>query len=183
MYLALERPWASGEAVAEVPPDAGPAVAEPAAKGKKKRARRKKSGGPTEQRFEPDPEIVLTPGDLAMTWRGDKVERPPAQLDMASGGEARSLDQGEINATIASDGGGLQDCVVEAVGAAPYSGEVTVKMLVDGDGDVTKLRVHAPAFMHAENLLGCARGAARRMRYPAVGGYTVVTIPFPISAR
>jgi hypothetical protein len=120
-----------------------------------------------------------------MSWKGDPVERPPATMDLSdpSGDEARALSNGEIQATIQADGGGLERCVVDAVGSAPFSGEVTIKMLVDGDGRTTKTRVHAPAFMHAAGLLSCARGAARQMGYPAVGGYTVVTIPFPIVTR
>ena len=182
MYLALEQPWRGPAAAVEEPVDAGPEVAEPA-KGKKKK-RKKRSGGRTTE-VPVDDTIVLSAADQKMSWRGDSVERPPATMDMSDpgGDEARALSNGEIQATISSDGGGLERCVVDAVGSAPYSGEVTIKMLVDGDGRVTKTRVHAPAFMHEAGLLGCARGAARRMGYPAVGGYTVVTIPFPISTR
>jgi hypothetical protein len=185
MYLALERPWrSSGPAVAEAPPDAGPAAAEPA-KGKKKRKRRGGGGGGGVTEVQVDDTIVLTPADTKMSWRGDAVERPPATMDMSdpAGDEARALSNGEIQATISNDGGGLERCVVDAVGSAPYSGEVTIKMLVDGEGRTTKTRVHAPAFMHEAGLLACARSAARQMGYPAVGGYTVVTIPFPISTR
>jgi hypothetical protein len=186
MYLALEQPWRSAApAVSEAPADAGPAVAEPT-KGKKKKRRRSGGGGGGGVTEVPvDDTIVLTPADTKMSWRGDAVERPPATMDMTdpAGDEARALSNGEIQATISNDGGALERCVVDAVGSAPYSGEVTIKMLVDGDGRATKTRVHAPAFMHEAGLLSCARGAARQMGYPAVGGFTVVTIPFPISTR
>lgn len=184
MYLALERPWRSGASAAvEAPPDAGPAVAEPAKKKKKRRRGGGGGGGVTEVPV--DDTIVLSPADLKMSWKGDAVERPPATMDMSdpAGDEARALSNGEIQATIGADGGALERCVVDAVGAAPFSGEVTIKMLVDGQGRATKTRVHAPAFMHAAGLLSCARSAARQMGYPAVGGYTVVTIPFPISSH
>lgn len=187
MYLALEQPWrSSGEARAEVPVDAGTVAAEPA-KGKKKKRRRGGGGGGGGGGTEipVDDTIVLTAADTKMSWKGDAVDRPPATMDMTdpAGDEARALSNGEIQSTISNDGGGLERCVIDAVGSAPYSGEVTIKMLVDGEGRTTRTRVHAPAFMHEAGLLSCARSAARQMGYPAVGGYTVVTIPFPISTH
>lgn len=186
MYLALERPWAGG-ASAEAPEDAGVADDAGVAKapGKKKgKPRRKKGGGgavvadPEEQGAAP---ITLSEADRKMSWKGDAVERPPTSLDMTEGGaEARALDDREINATIDADGGGLLRCIEQALGGAPFTGTVTVKMLVDGAGKATRARVHAPAFMHAAGLSGCIKGAARRMGFPAVGGSTVVTVPFPI---
>jgi len=185
MYLALEQPWrSSGPARAEGAVDAGVEVATPGKGGKKKRPRRR--GGATGNTGAPSidepPPMMLSPADLAMKWKGDVVERPAAAVDMSAEGESRSLSAGEIQAAIDAGGEGLQRCVIDAVGTAPFSGEVTVVMLVDGGGRVDKVRVRAPAFMQEKNLLGCVRGATRSMRYAAVGGWTVVTIPFPIEA-
>lgn len=181
MYLALEQPWRSEPATVAQAADAGAEEAKPAAAKKKRKRRRVTGGGEVVEELVDEPEpIVLSAADRAMTWKGDSVERLTAALDMTTTDEARSLSGDEIAATIDADGAGLQRCVVDAVGAAPYAGEVTVKMLVDADGRVTRTRVHAPAFMHEAGLLACMRGAAKRMRYPAVGGSTVVTIPFPI---
>jgi hypothetical protein len=186
MYLALEQPWrSSGAAKAEVTPDAGPEVAT-TGKGKKKKPRRRTGGGGggvgdvgAGDVAEPPP-IVLSAADVAMKWKGDVVERPAATLDLGGEGESRSLSAGEIQEALDASGAGLQQCVIDAVGAAPFSGEVTVVMLVDGSGRADKVRVRAPAFMHEKNVLGCVRKASARMRYAAVGGWTVVTVPFPI---
>lgn len=182
MYLALEPPWRAAPAAAVSAPDAGAEVATPEKPRKKKRRRPGPGGSTTEEFVDEGPEpIVLGPADRVMSWKGDPVERLTAALDMTTTDEARSLSGTEIAATIDADGGALQRCVVDAVGAAPYAGEVTVKMLVDADGRVTRTRVHAPAFMHDAGLLACLRGAVKKMRYPAVGGSTVVTVPFPIT--
>ncbi len=186
MYLALTRPWAGGgDELAELDAGIGDDAAVAKAPGKKKgKARRRKGGGgavvadPEEQGAQP---ITLSEADKKMSWRGDAVERPPANLDLTAGGaEARALDDHEINGAIDRDGGGLLRCIEQALGGAPFTGTVTVKMLVDGAGKAGKARVHAPAFMHARGLASCVKGAARRMGYPSVGGSTVVTIPFPI---
>ncbi|MCA9678776.1 MAG: hypothetical protein H6709_08370 [Kofleriaceae bacterium] len=186
MYLALERPWSSSgdpEAALDAgaaPDDAGPAKV---AKGKKRgKPRRKRGGGGAVVADPGDQPIVLSDADKRMVWRGDTVQLPPAMVDLNGGGgeDARSLDDGEIGATLDRNGGGLQRCVEQALGGAPYSGTVTVKLLVGGDGKATKTRVHAPSFMQEAGLLSCVRGAARKLGFPAVGGSTVVTIPFPI---
>jgi len=178
MYLALEQPWRSTPRAAAAPADAGVTVAT-SEKPKRKRTRRR-GGDPGAPAIDEAPPIVLSVADRQLSWRGDSVERPPAAVDLGTDGEARALSGAEIQMTIDRDGSAVQRCVIDAVGNAPYAGEVTVMMLVDGEGRVQKVRVRAPAFMHAKNLLGCVRGAARRMRYPAVGGWTVVTLPMPI---
>src|SRR5690349_15637048 len=38
--------------------------------------------------------------DTRLVWKGEPVEKPPASVDMAAGGDARSLDGGEIQAAI-----------------------------------------------------------------------------------
>jgi hypothetical protein len=184
MYLALEQPWrSSSPAKAEAAPDAGVEVATPG-KGKKKKPRRRTGGGGAvggdDVAANEPPPIVLSAADVVMRWKGDVVERPAATLDLGGEGESRSLSAGEIQETLDASGAGLQQCVIDAVGAAPFSGEVTVVMLVDGSGRADKVRVRAPAFMHDKNVLGCVRKASARMRYAAVGGWTVVTVPFPI---
>jgi hypothetical protein len=119
--------------------------------------------------------------DLRMQWKGDAVERPPASVDMSADGDARSLDGGEIQAAIDDGGGALTDCVGRAVGDSAWSGDVTLKLLVDGGGKVAKSRVHAPAFTFDRGLLACMRQGAARLRFAAVGGWTVVTVPFPVT--
>src|SRR5262245_24943320 len=125
MYLALRPPW--GRGVASAPIDAGVALVAPGDAGAptkpKKRPRRPGGAagapgvpgapaGPDEvEELEPPPP-PLTEADRRLEWRGDDVALPPTKIDMASGGEARPLDDGEINATVGSQSGGVRDCVV-----------------------------------------------------------------------
>jgi hypothetical protein len=180
MYLALERPWRSADVAAAVTPDAG---VDPAVATKAKKKRRPRHGGGGAAPVDSEEAATLTDADMRMLWKGDQVERPPASVDMSAGGDARSLDGGEIQDAIDSGGGALRDCVARGVGVASWSGDVTVKLLVDGGGRVVKTRVHAPAFTFDHGLLSCMRQGAARLRFPAVGGWTVVTVPFPVTVE
>ena len=181
MYLGLRRPWQGGAAapavaVAAPPPiDAGVAPA-----GKKKRGKRvattSSAGGAVER--EVDDDVVLTDADRKVEWRGDAVAAPPRTIDMAAGDDARPLDDDEIAAGIAAGSRAVVDCIKDAAGPAPLSGEVTLKMLVGGDGRVTKVRVRAAVFLHEHGLTACARRAARSFGFASTGAPTVVTAPF-----
>jgi len=96
---------------------------------------------------------------------------------MVGGGEARPLDDGEINQTINSQAGGVKDCVVAGATGTDLRATITVKLVVDGRGRVTRSRVHAPHYLFEHGLLGCVQRAAGRMHFPATGGPTVVTLP------
>jgi hypothetical protein len=182
MYLALERPWRSAGVAPQAMPDAG-VGGEPAVATKAKKKRRPRRSGAGAAPIDREEAATLTAADLRMIWNGDAVARPPASVDMSADGEARSLDGGEIQAALDGGGEALTTCVARGVGAASWSGDVTVKLLVDGDGRVTKTRVHAPAFTFEHGLLACMRQGAARLRFPAVGGWTVVTVPFPVTVE
>ena len=147
--------------------------------GKKRRTR--PSGTPTTA-GDPEPEEIaplrLAASDRALEWRGDEVARPAQTVDVsASGGEARGLDDGEINATVNNQAGGVKDCVVQGATNTDLRATITVKLLVDGHGRVTRSRVHAPHYLLEHGLLGCAQRAVARMQFPATGGTTIVTLP------
>jgi hypothetical protein len=194
MYLALRPPWASQSTaqsepatVAEAPRDAG--VGKP----KKKRPHRgggnygrqpgpggededwANSGGTEET--EPPKLVQLSSGDRAMEWRGDETTPPKQSLDMANGAESRSLDNGEIQSVIASESGGLQTCVMKAATNTDLSGTITVKMVVMGNGKVTRSRVQAPRYMFSQGLLGCMQREVGGWHFPATGSPTLVTVP------
>lgn len=100
---------------------------------------------------------------------------------MGSGDDGRPLDDGEIQSGIASGSAPMIDCIKDATAGAELSAEVTVQMLVSADGKVGKMRVRAPAWMHAHGLLACARRAGRSFPFPATGAPTVVTAPFHLN--
>ncbi|HEU4735117.1 MAG TPA: hypothetical protein VFT22_44805 [Kofleriaceae bacterium] len=125
-----------------------------------------------------EPELApLTAADRALEWRGDDVTLPAQTLDMARGGEARSLDDGEINATINSQAGGVKDCVVQGATGTDLRATISVKLVVDGRGRVIRSRVQAPRYLFEHGLLACTQRAVGRMRFPATGGATLVTLP------
>lgn len=155
------------------------------AAGKKKGRRKARGVGggahPELEPYEVDEAIVLTDADKKLEWRGDAVAQPPRTLDLGAGDDGRPLDDGEIQGGIAQGSGPVIACIKDATAGAELSAEVTLQMLVGGDGRVGKLRVRAPAWLHAHGLLACARKAARSFPFPGTGLPTVVTAPFHLN--
>lgn len=206
MYLALHPPWGHGaaaptnpEVIAAAPPDGGVPTKR---RGKGKRGRHGGNGAlsggagggdhlPTiDGTFGPDddggdddssntPAITLSGADRALEWRGDAIGALKQSLDMSSGGEARSLDDNEIDAVVGSQAGGAQDCVVKGATGTDLHATISIKMIVDGKGKVVKSRVHAPRYLFEHGLLACTQRALAKLRFPAVGMSTQVD--FPIS--
>jgi hypothetical protein len=179
-YLALEKPWKSDSTeVAMVGQDAGPAQ-DGKKRGKKKRRRKKRRKGGQEI-VEVDETIELSAADRKILWKGPAVSLPPKSMDFGSGGDARSLDQTEINAGVSRGQSAMVKCIADSRGAAPLSATITLKMLVDGNGKISKYRVQAPAYLFKNGLYDCAGRAARSMRFPGTGSATVVTVPFELT--
>ena len=186
MYLVLRPPW--GQHVTPAPADRPPVVmigndagvGKPA---KKKRTRPRPTGTPALQTSDGEldeaeaPALVLTASDRALEWRGDEVALPARTIDMAGGGEARGLDDGEINGVIGSQAGAVKDCVVQGATGTDLRATITVKLLVDGRGKVTRSRIQAPRYLLEHGLLGCTQRAVGRLHFPATGGATIVTLP------
>ena len=189
MYLALRPPWGDGaatpapssEVVSTVPGDAGAGNAKPT----KKRVTKKRTpgsttvaGGPDEEFEETEPELPpLTDAQRRLEWRGDDVTLPATRIDMGAGGDARALEDHEINNTINSQSGGVRDCVVQGASGTDLRATITVKLVVDGSGKVTKSKLHAPRYLFDKGLLTCAQRALRSMKFPATGAATLVTLP------
>ncbi|HWN69571.1 MAG TPA: hypothetical protein VNM90_18140, partial [Haliangium sp.] len=57
---------------------------------------------------------------------------------------------------------------------------ITAEMLVNGQGQVSKMRVRAPAYLFAHGFYACARRATLGLRFPATGAPTVVTAPYDL---
>jgi hypothetical protein len=188
MYLVLRPPWAR---VATVPSEGPPVVVVTSDAGvtkpkKRKRTRPPGAGQATAQAgdgqgdlpIEDPPPPPLTAADRALEWRGDDVALPPRNIDMAgAGAEARSLDDAEINQVINGQTGGVRDCVVQGAMNTDLSATITVKLLVDGRGRVTRSRIQAPHYLFEHGLLACTQRALGRMHFPAAGGATIVTLP------
>jgi hypothetical protein len=187
LYLALERPWGRpGQAIAGAQPDAGAVDEEASEAGAKKgkRARRRRpgrGGGAGEVDQVIDEVIVLSAAERRPVWRGPAVELPPRDIDFESGGGGRSLNQGEINAGIASGRDAVSRCIGDARGNAELVARIEVKFLVEPDGRVSKVRLRAPSYLMQQGLHPCVTRAVRAMRFPATGAATVVSVPFDLS--
>lgn len=186
MYLALRPPWggvamapAIDAGVGEAPTDGGP----PAKRRKKSRRRPGTIGTPgapggADEYEETEPALAnLTDADRRLEWRGDDVTLPATRVDMAGGEEARPLDDGEINATIGAQGGGVRQCVIEGATGTDLRATITVKLVVDGRGRVIRSRIQAPRYLFEHGLHGCVQRAVGRMKFPATGAPTLVTLP------
>jgi len=189
MYLVLRPPWRAR--VATVAP-AGPPVVmigtdAGVAKPKPKRRRPNHpvpptSGQPGDGELDDgEPLPVLSAADRALEWRGDDVALPTQTIDLSHGGrEARPLDDGEISAGIAAGGGGVKDCVVQGATNTDLRATITLKLLVDGRGRVTRSRLQAPRYLLDHGLLGCTQRALGRLHFAATGGATIVTLPIKL---
>ena len=164
-----------------MPGDAGAGSAKRA---KKRTGKRRTPGsttvatGPDEEFEETEPELPpLTDAQRRLEWRGDDVRLPASRIDMGADGEARALEDHEINTTINSQSGGVRDCVVQGAAGTDLRATITVRLLVDGSGKVTKSKLHAPRYLFDKGLLTCAQRALRTMKFPATGAPTLVTLP------
>jgi hypothetical protein len=132
---------------------------------------------PGETEFEETEPAPLTAGDRALEWRGDNVVAPPSRIDLSAGAEARPLEDSEINSTVGSQTGGVRECVVQGATGTDLRATITIKLLVDGNGRVTKSQLRAPRYLFEKGLLGCAQRALGRMKFPSSGAPTMVTFP------
>jgi hypothetical protein len=181
-YAALEKPWAGGgDEVAGVEMDAGIGEPDDSAKGKKKRRKRGRRGNGEVELQEIDERIQLTAADRKMVWRGPKIVLPEKNMDFASGGGGRNLDQSEISDGVTGGEKRLMSCIAEARGQAELAANITLKFLVNDHGGVGKVRVQAPSYLLKNGLYNCATSAVRAMRFPGTGAATVVTVPLDLS--
>jgi len=209
MYLGLRPPWGGhaatpidGGAVASAPGDAGagkPAkkrhgthrrpVAGPSAPGASAPGAPTTTGGDSDdqawanqgdtvEETGPAP-VVLSAADRALEWRGDDVTPPPRTVDMNS--NARPLEDGEIKSVIAGQSGAAQSCVVQAATNAQLQATITVKLVVDGKGNVTRSKLQAPHYLFEHGLLACIKPALARIKFPATGMPTLVTMPINLT--
>ena len=202
MYLALRPPWAHHDTappptdqVAQAPTDAG--VGKPTKKKRGGGGRRPSgNGGGTSFAGGEDedwansgggdevasPKLVeLSASDRALEWRGDDTSPPKQSLDMSNNAEARSLENSEIQGVISSQSGPAQSCFVRAATNTDLAGSFNVKMVVDGNGRVSRSRVQAPRYMFSQGLLACVQGAVKGMKFPATGAPTLVTLPVTLT--
>jgi hypothetical protein len=148
------------------------AAAAPVAKEKVKRTRR--SGDSPAA-----PEIKLQPGDEKMVAQGDALGRPE-HIDLSEP-DARELSQEDLDQGFRGANSSIERCITDSLGDAPLeSGRVEVGFRVEKSGQVSRVRVEAPALLQRQGLTKCIRGAVASLRFPSSGGSSVVTYPFEL---
>lgn len=178
MWLGLKRPWGSGGGQAAAAMDAGVEVSADEGKGKGKgRGKGRRGAGGGEGQEGP---VVLSAADLELVWKGEAVELPPKSVDLEEGGESRALSGAEINQTLRGQSAAMQQCLIDAAGNAEIKAQITLKLLVGGDGRVKKMRARAPTYLFSNGFYTCARAAAFDLSFPATGAPTVVTAPYDL---
>jgi hypothetical protein len=190
MYLVLRPPWADGGGETPLARNVVASKGSGSAKAPKPKPGWRPQGNPGQRRPAPrpgagsedegpdEPEVApLTDADRRLEWRGDDVSVAPQRLDMSSSAEVRPLDDGEINATLGAHGGPVRDCIVQGAKGTDLRATITIELVVDGTGRVSRSRVHAPHYLLERGLLACARRALSRMKFPATGAPTKVTFP------
>lgn len=187
-YLALEKPWSSPPAQAgSAQPDAGPgdevADTDRGTRGKRgKRGKRNRARADGEAALqEIDERVQLTAADRTMVWRGPVIAAPDSAVDFGGEGGGRRLSDDEINTGVRSGQSAMVGCIAEARGQAELAAKIILKMLVSDRGSVSKLRVQAPGYLLKNGLYECASRATGKMRFPATGAATLVTVPFDLS--
>lgn len=189
MYLVLRPPWGGGATPAAV--DAGVAMATPdagSAKAKPKKRPRGTYTGPRRQGPGSDfsdeetdessgpARIVLTASDRALEWRGENTAIS-RKIDMNAPGDARPLEDGEINSTVSAQTAGVRACVEQGAAGTDLRATITIKMVVEGNGKVSRSQLQAPHYLFEKGLLNCAQRALGQIKFPATGAPTVVTFP------
>jgi hypothetical protein len=119
-----------------------------------------------------------TAPDLRPVTVGD-VARPEQTIDM-QGSESRDLGQAEIDTALSAHRGAIESCLAAAREAVGAGGRITAAMLVSPDGRVAKTRVEAPRALVDAGLATCLRQTMGRIRFPAAGGHSIVTLPLEI---
>ncbi len=144
--------------------------ATPAPKEKRRRARRDSPAAP---------EVHLKPGDEKMLAEGDSLGRPE-KIDLSEP-DARELSQEDLDGVFHGANPRIERCITDALGDAPLeSGRVEVGFRVEKSGQVSRVRVEAPALLQHQGLTRCIRGAVASLNFPASGGASVVTYPFEL---
>jgi hypothetical protein len=188
MYLGLKQPWRTTTPSVAITVDAphapiDGAPAKPAKRPGRNRGRTP-AGSPdvgeqnsTDETAPP----VLTAADRGLLWNGADFGLPTKAIDMgANGDEGRPLSDSEINAGLR--GAGILECVVQTASGTDLQATITVKLLVDGTGRVSKHRVQAPRYLHDHGLPSCVAKAVARARFAATGAATLVTAPFVLGS-
>lgn len=180
MYLALTRPWQRAEPVAVEPtPSAEPAPPAEPTPSRRKPRKRTHTPGPDSAPAVEEP-APLTAAQERLVWRGDSVALPPAEHDFSSSDERRALTDEEIGAAVQRHSDAVIQCMAQAASGLPLRAKVTLQLLVDGQGRVTRHRVQAPAVLFERGVAPCIGAALRSWRFPSTGAPTLVTAPFEL---
>jgi len=128
----------------------------------------------------PPPLISLTAADRGVEWRGDSTSIS-RKIDLNAPGDARPLEESEYNPVVIGHTDAVRQCVITAAANTDLRGTIQVKMVVEGNGKVSRTQLQAPHYMFEKGLLGCAQRALSQLKFPATGAPTLVMFPINFS--
>jgi hypothetical protein len=115
-----------------------------------------------------------------MVAQGDALGRPQ-RIDLTqTGDDGRELSQDDLDRVVHAAEPAILRCITTAVGDAPLDGKVELGLRVEESGQVSRVRVEAPALLQRQGLTRCIRAVVTPLRFPASGGASVVTYPFEL---
>ena len=106
----------------------------------------------------------------------------PEHIDLtAQGDDGKELSQEDLDRVFRPSEPAITRCITAALGDAPLeTGKVEVGFRVEKTGEVSRVRVEAPALLQRNGLTKCVRSSVTALRFPRSGGANVVTYPFEI---
>lgn len=180
MYLALTRPWQGAEPAVTEPAPIAESAPPPEPTPTRRRGRKRTHAPSADDGTSIAEPAPLTAAQERLVWKGDAVALPPAEHDFSSEDERRSLTDAEISAAVRRHSDAVIQCMAQSASGLPLRAKVTLQLLVDGQGRVTRHRVQAPAVLFERGVAACIGAALRAWRFPATGAPTLVTAPFEL---
>lgn len=123
----------------------------------------------------------LHPGDEKMVAEGDALGRSQHVDLTENGDDGRELEQADLDQVFNPSQPRIERCITDALGELPLeTGRVEVSLRVEHTGQVSRVRVLAPAILQRQGLTRCIRAIVDPLRFPVSGGASVVTYPFEL---
>jgi hypothetical protein len=126
-------------------------------------------------------EVQLHPGDEKMVAQGDALGRAE-HIDLTQAGDdGHELSQEDLDRVMRGAEPAITRCITDAVGDAPLErARVEVGLRVEKQGQVSRVRVEAPALLQRQGVTRCIRGVVTALRFLPSGGASVVTYPYEL---
>ncbi len=127
------------------------------------------------------PEVEpLHPGDEKMVAMGDALGRPERIDFSQTEPDKKELGQDDLDHAVHGADSAVFRCITDALGNAPLDGKIEIGLRVEKSGQVSRVRVEAPALLQKKGLTRCVRPVVLGLSFPASGGASVATYPYEL---